>query len=37
MKIFELISTQINSKFGGYTHWVHRQGQKENVELKSRS
>jgi hypothetical protein len=33
VKTFELINTQINSKLGVYTHWVH---QKENVELKSR-
>jgi hypothetical protein len=23
MKTFELISTRIDSKLGGYTHWVH--------------
>jgi hypothetical protein len=23
MKAFELIDAQINSKLGGYTHWVH--------------
>jgi hypothetical protein len=23
MKTFEFIDTQVNSKFGDYTHWVH--------------
>jgi len=25
-KFFEMIAAQVNSKIGGYTHWVHLDG-----------